>query len=126
MQLLSGMKRISIGPHGSNGQGYTIYNPIWQNSSHIKSLKMILSSRYPAIPYYSIINFTSNNKICITSNIAILYLEDLEGYIAQFKEKVLSENEVNKIYESLVLQNKNSWSTRRVHKKQVKKYNDKV
>jgi hypothetical protein len=106
----------------SNGQEYTTYNPIWQNNSHIKSLKKILSPNYPAIPYYSIINFNSNTRLNVESKVPILYTEDLEGYITQFKEKVLSKHEVAKIYETLTLQNKNSWNTRRVHKKQVEKY----
>lgn len=110
----------------SNGQEYTLYNPIWQNNSHIKSLKEILSPNYPAIPYYSIINFNSNTRFNVESKVLILYTDDLEGYITQFKEKVLSENEVAKIYETLNSHNKNSWNTRRVHKMQVKKYIDKA
>ena len=98
---------------GSYGtQKYHFYNPILQNKTHINYLKKILPSN---IPFYSVIAFSNNcelKNITIYSSSIINYydniLNEIKHKILDIKPDVITEEEVDSIYNQLYKYTQNS------------------
>ena len=81
-----------------SGKKFMFYNPVMQNTSHIKRLKMILGTDFP---YHSIVVFAQNNAKKIEID-HVLDLRDLRVYINAYCDNVLTKHEIKKIYKRLL------------------------
>jgi hypothetical protein len=102
------------------GNKYQLRNPIRQNYGHIKALKNILHE-YPDIPYISIIAFSRQASIGVSSDTPVLYWNQIVPFISQFKNEVLTESQVRIITSILIASNQDSKENREKHVKTVRR-----
>jgi hypothetical protein len=102
------------------GNKYQLRNPIRQNYGHIKALKNILHE-YPDIPYISIIAFSRQALIGVSSDTPVLYWNQIVPFISQFKNEVLTESQVRIITSILIASNQDSKENREKHVKTVRR-----
>ena len=101
------------------GNKYQLRNPIHQNYGHIKAIKNILSE-YPGIPYISIIAFSRQARLNISSNTHVIYWNQIRPIIDQFENRIMTERQVELITNLLLASNIDSRETRKEHIKSVK------
>lgn len=84
------------------GSKYELYNPIWQNKSHINTLRKILPNFSPD-QFISIIVFPRKTKLKVQgkrkNNVVSFYR--LVPKIRSYKETILTERQVNEICKRL-------------------------
>ena len=80
------------------------YNPLLQNSGHIKALKKCLVD-YPHIKYYSIIVFSNNADIKINTSQDVINSSQLLRTIKRYSEINLTGAEKEKITQKINLSN---------------------
>lgn len=102
------------------GKKYQLRNPIRQNYGHIKALKNILHE-YQDIPYISVIAFSRQASIGVSSDTPVLYWNQIVPFISQFKNEVLTESQVRIITSILIASNQDSKENREKHVKTVKR-----
>lgn len=98
---------------------YEFYSPIKQNAGHIFSLKKVLGN----YKYVSIIVFSGYAKLKIESQTFVGYIGEMNRYIKQFKEIVLSQNEIEEICQKI---NEISLKGIKVHKQHVEGINKRM
>lgn len=83
-----------------SGQKYKFYNPIRQNNTHINNLKHYLSnnSNY----FYSYIVFSNECELKVNTNTCVVNRRDLLDNINIHKDHVLSNKDVDDIYNRLI------------------------
>lgn len=99
----------------------SFYNPIFQNHTHINSLKKIVGTD---IPIYSVVVFSERcniKKLTGKSNIPVIYRDEIFSTV----EKILetgekSDLDVNEIYQKLSLYKKASEEIKRKHIEKIK------
>ena len=94
--------------HYRNGQTYDLYNPIWQNSNHIKWLRNLLGKILPRIPMFSIVVFSNDcdlREITVDSpDIKVIHRCSVYWTVRDIWNSVpdrLSKSEVNELYSIL-------------------------
>lgn len=102
------------------GNKYQLRNPIHQNYGHIKALKNILHE-YPDIPYISIIAFSRQAKLDVSSDTPVLYWNQILPFISQFQNQVLTERQTHIITGLLLTSNKDSEENRKKHVQTVRR-----
>lgn len=102
------------------GNKYQLRNPIHQNYGHIKALKNILHE-YPDIPCISVIAFSRQASIGVSSDTPVLYWNQIVPFISQFKNEVLTESQVRIITSILIASNQDSKENREKHVKTVRR-----
>ncbi len=100
------------------GHKYKLRNPIHQNYGHIKSLKKKLDD-FDNVPYISIIAFSRHASVSVSSNTPVIYWNQLLSVISQFENRVLTEPQVQTIYNILIRSNMDSRDNRKEHVKSV-------
>ena len=88
------------------------YNPIHQNYGHIKALSNILD--LPESCFISIICFSNQSKLKITSKQPVVYLDNITNTIKLYKEERLN-NDINIVYEKLLRLNITDKKRRKEH-----------
>lgn len=78
-----------------------LYNPIKQNYGHILALKEVLKD-YPNIPFVSIIAFTIKATLKVKTESHVVYTTQVVKTIKNYTEKVISKDDVQKIYELIM------------------------
>lgn len=101
------------------GNKYKLRNPIHQNYGHIKALKNVLKD-YPPLPYVSIVAFSRNARIGMSSSTPVIYWDQILSVISQFGNRVLTEGQVSDVANSLLRSNKDSKESRKAHVSSVK------
>jgi hypothetical protein len=101
------------------GNKYKLRNPIHQNYGHIKALKNVLKD-YPPLPYVSIVAFSRNARIGVSSSTPVIYWDQILSVISQFGNRVLTEGQVSDVANSLLRSNKDSKESRKAHVSSVK------
>lgn len=94
---------------GGTSEKYHFYNPILQNREHIKHLRNILKSNFSEYPIYSIIAFSDRCQFMdVTTNTStanIMHRCEVPSYVQKVilncKDKVLSTEDIKKIFEVL-------------------------
>jgi len=71
------------------GNKYQLRNPIHQNYGHIKAVKNILHE-YPGLPYISIVAFSRQASLGVSSNTPVIYWNQILPVIGQFENRVLT------------------------------------
>lgn len=101
------------------GHKYQLRNPIHQNYGHIKSIKNILHE-YPGLPYISIVAFSRQASLGVSSNTPVIYWNQILPVIYQFENRVLTERQVEMLANLLTASNLDSKETRKEHIKTVR------
>jgi hypothetical protein len=96
-----------------------LYNPIRQNSGHIKTLKKCLPE-YPSIEYKSIIVFSSRATIKVNTITDVVYTSRLIRTIKRYTSSTLSETEKENIYKKINALNRIATYDKRQHIKAIK------
>lgn len=82
---------------GYKRHGYTqehqLRNPIWQNEGHIKTLRRLVFGN--DVPVYGIVVFPSETDLYITADQPVLNMYDVIPYIKQFRDEVLSSDQMS-------------------------------
>ncbi|MCQ2154199.1 MAG: NERD domain-containing protein [Bacteroidales bacterium] len=104
------------------GNKYQVYNPVFQNSGHIRALRKILDDD-GKIFIYSIVAFSRKASLRIyLKESCVIYWRQLRRTIESFSERKLSDEQVcfigNKIYENRI--DTNEKGVKKAHKKSVK------
>lgn len=101
------------------GHKYEFRNPILQNYGHIKSLKQALGD-YKSVPFISIVAFSSQANLRVSSNIPVVYWSQILDVIRGYENPVIKESDVRRITRLLMASNTDSKETRKDHVKNVK------
>ncbi|MFN3753984.1 NERD domain-containing protein [Flavobacterium sp.] len=96
-----------------------LYNPIRQNSGHIKTLKKCLAE-YPHVNYKSIIVFSSRATIKVNTITDVVYTSRLVRTIKRYSGTTLSETEKENIFQKINTLNKVATYDKRQHVKSIK------
>lgn len=123
-----------------NGK-YKMMNPFIQNYGHIEAIKNVISEKYHSY-FISVVSFTKRCKFKIDSldlrkvhsNDLLIYDIELTEYInrkininkIQYKNPILSEQQINEIYEQIKAMNIDDQTVRGHHVKILKEGNQKA
>lgn len=101
------------------GKKYQLRNPIHQNYGHIKALKQLLHE-YPELKYISMVAFSREASLGVSSNIPVIYWNQIRSVIYQFENRVMTEEQVQMVYDSILSSNIDSRENRKQHVRTVK------
>lgn len=73
-------------------QEHQLRNPIWQNDGHIKTLRQLVFDY--DVPVYGIIVFPNNTDINVTAEQPVLNMYNVVPYIEQYRDVVLSTDQM--------------------------------
>lgn len=96
------------------------YNPIRQNSGHIRALKTCLKE-YPDLEYKSIIVFSTKAEIKIDTNVEVINLFSLIRTIKNYSTVNLSETDRENIFQKIIEVNLIDSFNRREHVNSIKR-----
>ncbi len=74
-------------------QEHQLRNPIWQNDGHIKTLRKLVFS--DDVPVYGIVVFPSDTEINVTAQHPVLNMYNVVPYIKQYRDAVLSSDQMD-------------------------------
>lgn len=74
------------------------YNPVKQNATHIYHLNKILPKK---VPIHSVVVFAKNNTAYVTSN-NVVGISSLTEYLAKYRATVLSNDEIDDMYDFFI------------------------
>lgn len=84
------------------GNKYQLRNPIHQG--HIRALKFLLKG-YGNIPFISVVAFSRQARLGVDAHTPVIYWDQIPIIINQFETKVLSESQIQSIYNILLANN---------------------
>ena len=73
-------------------QEHEIRNPLWQNAGHIKSVRRLVFGSN--VPVYGIVIFPSETEVHVTSEMPVLKMWEVVPYIKQYREEILSTDQI--------------------------------
>lgn len=101
-------------------KSYQLYNPIFQNQSHIKALRIHMPDLY-RLPIVSIVVFVGNCELKIHApNEHVVKRNRLKSVIRNYSERNLDDVEVENLYNRLLELDKSQEYLPVEHKKQVR------
>lgn len=116
---ISGSESSDYWTQNIYGKKYQLRNPIHQNYGHIKALMQLLQE-YPSLKYISIVVFSREARLRVSSNIPVIHWNKLRPVISQFENRILTEEQVQMVYDSLLSSNIDSRENRKQHVRNVK------
>ncbi|MCH1981796.1 NERD domain-containing protein [Ruminococcus sp. OA3] len=105
-----------------NGKKSFFYNPVKQNSSHIKNLNKILKQDKSKLKSLIVFNRSRLRKVSIDSeNVFVITSDQVKGFLNRCRSQadVYTEQEVNDMYERLIPYTKVSEETKRRHAERI-------
>jgi len=101
---------------------YKLYNPVRQNSEHVKALSSFLPRfDFENVRLLPIVVFTGDAKLRIKSDIPVITLDQLSPTIRNYQNEVMSESTRDKIFQVLKSANIKGYKAFREHVKRVKR-----
>lgn len=94
-------------------QEHQLRNPIWQNDGHIKTLRRLVFGN--SIPIYGIVVFPSNTDINVSAAQPVLNMCDMVPYIKQYRDVVLSADQMSFYHKRLLEMISTLDTDRKVH-----------
>ncbi|MBO7366098.1 MAG: NERD domain-containing protein [Bacteroidales bacterium] len=95
---------------------YRFYNPILQNYGHIRALRGRLGRQYSNVPIYSIVAFSGRGDLRITAkNSHVVYFSDLKRTILNYKDVVIPDENVDRLFYRISIIECDSKSTQEEH-----------
>lgn len=79
----------------------TIYNPLWQNYSHVKTLETMISDGYPKANIIPIVVFTKTKRVYVQGSSSLCFVEDLLQKINNYNTETVTVSECDEIYERI-------------------------
>ena len=73
-------------------QEHQLRNPIWQNAGHIKTLRRLIFGN--DIPIYGIVVFPYDTEVHVNAEQPVLKMVNVVPYIKQYRDKVLSSEQM--------------------------------
>lgn len=111
---------------GYRRYGYTkehqLRNPIWQNGGHVKSLRRLVFGN--DVPVYGIVVFPSETDLFVDSEQPVLHMWDVVPYIKQYREEVLSAEQMSYYRRRLFEVISTTESDRKSHLENVRRNQD--
>ena len=123
--IISGGENSEHWTQNIYGNKFEFRNPILQNYGHVKSLKQVLGD-YKNVPFISIIAFSRQADLRVSSNIPVVYWSQILDVIRGYENPVIKESDVRRITRLLMASNTDSKETRKDHVKNVKANNVKA
>lgn len=102
---------------------FKFYNPVKQNATHVFHLKKLLLPK--KIPVHSVVVFVKNNTSYITSN-SVIGISSLPEYLAKYRADILSESEIDELYDFFMDIKANTDITKHEHLKSVDELKQKL
>lgn len=96
------------------GHKYKLYNPIFQNDTHIRRLRVLLKE-FGELPFFSIVAFSRQASVRVKTHIPIVYWNQVVSVIKSYDKEVLDSMTVDKIYRKLLVVDDNSAEGKRAH-----------
>lgn len=80
-----------------------LYNPIWQNRTHVQQIRKLLPSE---VPIYSMITFSNNNTLVHSKDLdaMVVNMTNIRQYLNKFSQNVLSDIQRENI-KNIILKN---------------------
>ena len=101
------------------GRECTFYNPVMQNEKHCQAIAHCIGAGDKAL-FAPVVVFSRSCELNIVSDKPVIYSDSLLEYINQYKEKVLTPEEVELIKVRLQGYNNPSYEARQRHVKRAK------
>ena len=101
------------------GNKYELYNPIIQNNGHIKALIRLLKDYNNGV-FVSIIAFSKRARLRVDYE-EVIYWNKINRFIKSYNQECLSTEDVYKIYNVLLSENKTSRKNTRDHVRSTQK-----
>ncbi|MDD7234899.1 MAG: NERD domain-containing protein [Bacteroidales bacterium] len=117
--IISGGENSEQWTQNIYGNKYEFRNPILQNYGHVKSMKQVLGD-YKSVPFISIVAFSSQANLRVSSNIPVVYWSQILDVIRGYENPVIKESDVRRITRLLMASNTDSKETRKDHVKNVR------
>lgn len=95
-------------------------NPIKQNYGHVAALKERLNLDKDLL-IISIIAFTNRASLNVNTKTPVMYDNNVVSYIRSYNNKLISEDDVKRIYYDLLMSNIDSKDTRKEHVHSIRK-----
>ena len=100
-------------------RSYKFRNPIMQNYGHVVSLRKRLNLDKDLL-VVSLIAFTNRASLRVNTQTPVMYDNNIVNYIRSYREKVISENYMMRLYYDLLMSNIDSKDTRKEHVENIR------
>ena len=101
------------------GNKYELWNPIRQNQGHIRVLHRMLTDIRPGV-FISIVTFSRQASLDIRNCENVIYWDELKDLIRSYQRKLISTEQAQNAYETLLAANINSKENQQQHVHQVR------
>lgn len=100
-------------------RSYKFRNPIMQNYGHVVLLRKRLNLDKDLL-VVSLIAFTNRASLRVNTQTPVMYDNNIVNYIRSYREKVISENYMMRLYYDLLMSNIDSKDTRKEHVENIR------
>ena len=100
-------------------RSYKFRNPIMQNYGHVVSLRKRLNLDKDLL-VVSLIAFTNRASLRVNTQTPVMYDNNIVNYIRSYREKVISENYMMRLYYDMLMSNIDSKDTRKEHVENIR------
>ena len=96
------------------GNTYELWNPIYQNQGHIRTLLNVLTDIRPGV-FISIVAFSRQASLDISNSENVIYWDELIDLIRSYQRKLISTEQAQNAYETLLAANVSSKENQQQH-----------
>ncbi len=101
------------------GNKYDLWNPIHQNQGHIRALRRVLTD-IPHSVFVSIVTFSKQASLDIRNSENVIYWDELKDVIRSYQRKLISTEQAQNAYETLLAANIDSKDNQKQHVRHVR------
>lgn len=101
------------------GNKYDLWNPIHQNQGHIRALRRVLTDIPPGV-FVSIVTFSRQASLDIRNSENVIYWDELKKLICSYQRKLISTEQAQNAYETLLAANIDSKDNQKQHVRHVR------
>lgn len=101
------------------GNKYDLWNPIHQNQGHIRALRRVLTDIPPGV-FISIVTFSRQASLDIRNSENVIYWDELKKLICSYQRKLISTEQAQNAYETLLTANIDSKDNQKQHVRHVR------
>lgn len=101
------------------GNKYDLWNPIHQNQGHVRALRRVLTDIPPGV-FISIVTFSRQASLDIRNSENVIYWDELKKLICSYQRKLISTEQAQNAYETLLTANIDSKDNQEQHVRHVR------
>ena len=101
------------------GNKYDLWNPIHQNQGHVRALRRVLTDIPPGV-FVSIVTFSRQASLDIRNSENVIYWDELKKLIRSYQRKLISTEQAQNAYETLLTANIDSKDNQKQHVRHVR------